>query len=205
MTARKLPAFFALFLVALAALACGGGGGGDVNVGDVTKVADNFAKVKSFKATMSGGAGAPEGLLEYQEPNSVSVTVGSGAQQQQIVCINSDFYVRRAGEWQKVPDGGGSAPGCRANLGASDPKIIGDGIRAATTDPALVKGDQAEVNGKKCQLYAHTAPGGAGSSEFCIADGLPRRIVFKGAGGQAVTITFTDYDKNVEIKAPTVP
>jgi hypothetical protein len=202
MSASKSPALFALLLLGLLALACGGGSSDD-NIGDTdpSKVAGNFARVKSFRATISGGEGSPEALIEYQEPNSVRATVGSGAMEQQIVCINNDFYAKRAGEWQKVPEGGGSNPSCRANLGASDPKVIADGIRAATADPALFKGGQAKVNGKPCQLFVHQVPSG-GSVELCVAGGLPRRIVSKGVGPQAVTITFTEFDKNVEIKQP---
>ena len=37
--------------------------------------------------------------------------------------------------------------------------------------------------------------------QACVADGLPLRIVSK-AGAQSVTITFSDIDKTIDIKAP---
>jgi hypothetical protein len=183
-------------------MACGGGSDKPSGDTDITKVADNFARVNSFKVTIVGGPNDPRATVEYQQPGTVRATAGSGAQEQQIICLDSDFYARRDGQWQKVPQGGGSNPSCRANLGASDPKVIGDGIKMATSDPAIVKGGTAEVGGKACQLYTHNVPGGAGTFELCIADGLPQRIVSKSTSGQSVTLTFSDYGKEMGIKAP---
>jgi hypothetical protein len=54
------------------------------------------------------------------------------------------------------------------------------------------------VAGKRCQVYTYSAAGT--TSELCVADDKPLRIV-SDIGGAKSTIVFTDFD-NVEVKAP---
>ena len=174
--------------------------GQPVSADEIANLSGNFGKVKSFKATISqsGGTAALTGVIEYQQPDRVHVTIGSGATAQEIICIGTDFYVKQgATPWQKVPAGGTN---CRGNLGPADPKALADGINTAAADKSLTKGGQDTVGGTKCQVYSQSMPGGS-SFEMCVANGLPLRLVSKGPG-QSVTITFSDIDKNIEIKAP---
>ena len=171
---------------------------------EVASLAGNFGKVKSFKATISqsGGAAANlQGVIEYSQPDRIHVTIGSGATAQEIICIGNDFYVKQGpSPWQKVPAAQTGGSNCRGNLGPADPQELAKGINTAAADKTLVKGAQETVGGKKCQIYAQALPNGA-NFEMCVADGLPVRIVSK-AGQQSVTITFSDIDKAIDIKAP---
>jgi hypothetical protein len=171
---------------------------------EVANLAGNFGKVKSFKATISqsGGSSASlQGLIEYSAPDRIHVTIGSGATAQEIICIGDDFYVKQgANPWQKLPPAQTKDSKCRGNLGPADPQELAKGINTAAADKTLVKGAQETVAGKKCQIYAQALPTGA-NFEMCVADGLPLRIVSK-AGPQSVTITFSDIDKAIDIKAP---
>jgi len=171
---------------------------------EVASLAGNFGKVKSFKATIaqSGGAAASlQGVIEYSQPDRIHVTIGTGDTAQEIICIGNDFYVKAAkAPWQKVPAAQTGGSNCRGNLGPADPQELAKGINTAAADKTLVKGAQDTVAGKKCQIYAQALPNGA-NFEMCVADGLPLRIVSK-AGSQSVTITFSDIDKAIDIKAP---
>jgi hypothetical protein len=171
---------------------------------EVSSLASNFSKVKSFKASIAqtGGAAASlQGTIEYSQPDRIRVTIGSGATAQEIICIGNDFYVKAGGAaWQKIPSAQTGGSNCRGNLGPADPQELAKGINTAAADKTLNKGGQETVAGKKCQIYAQSLPNGA-NFEMCVADGLPVRIVSK-AGPQSVTIIFSDIDKNIEIKAP---
>jgi hypothetical protein len=164
---------------------------------DVSKLADNFAALKSFRATISaGGAGGLEGKVEYEAPGKVHVTAGSGSVTQEIFCFGSTFYVKPQGStWQTAPPGAN----CRANLGPADPDAIAASLRAVPADK-LTKGSEDSVGGKKCTVYTGSLPSGV---EFgvCVADGLPLRIINKNAQG-AVTLTFSDFDQPLDLKSP---
>jgi outer membrane lipoprotein-sorting protein len=175
--------------------------GSPVSADEVSALAGNFGKVKSFKATISqsGGASASlTGSVEYQQPDKIRVVVGSGATGQEIICVGEAFYFKQGNNpWQKAPPG---AANCRGNLGPADPKALADGINAAAADKTLKKGGQDTVAGKRCQIYAQALNNGS-TFEMCVADGLPLRIVTK-AGTASATIMFSDIDKDFDIKAP---
>jgi hypothetical protein len=88
---------------------------------------------------------------------------------------------------------------CRSNLGPADPDALAAGLRV-TADKPFSKGAEDSVGGKKCTIYTQTLPSGV---EFgvCVADGLPLRIINKNPQG-SVTLTFSDFDKPLGIKAP---
>ena len=206
---RKLISTAALLalICSMATVAAGCSGGSDKNPGtggapggeqDLTRLADNFARLKSFRASISDSSGSGfQGSIEYEAPGSVHVTAGAGGVSQEIMCIGSNFYARPQGSpWQNVANPNAS---CRNNLGPADPDAIAASLRVATEKP-LTKGAEDTVGGKKCTIYTGTLPSGV---EFgvCVADGLPLRIVNRNAQG-AVTLTFSDFDKPLDIKAP---
>ena len=178
--------------------------GSPVSESEITTLSSNFAKVKSFKAAINQAGGttpAVSGTVEFQTPDRIRVSIGAGATSQEIVCIGDQFYFKTGNaEWQKIPASQAGGANCRGNLGPADPKLIGDGITAAAADKSLTKGGQDNVNGKRCQIYAQSLPNG-NTFDMCVADGLPIRIVIK-AGPQTQTITFSDFDRNIDIKAP---
>lgn len=197
------PAFAAGCLLALLAVACSGSddkpkGADSAPSQDVSNLADNFSRLKSFKATIGDGGGGLQGSVEYQAPDRVHVTAGSGSVSQEVLCLGDRFYAKPQGSgWQTVPQGTGN---CRANLGPADPDAIVASLKAVAAVGPLKKGAEDSVGGKKCTVYTQTLPSGV---EFgtCVADGLPLRIVNKAAQG-SVTLTFSDFDKPLDIKAP---
>lgn len=174
--------------------------GSPVSVDEVSALASNFTKVKSFKASIAqmGGPTNIQGVVEYSAPDKVHVVVGSGATGQEITCIGEALYFKRGtGAWQKAPPGSAT---CRGQLGPTNPEELAKGINAAAQDRTLNKGGQETVDGKRCQLYAQSLPNGA-TFEMCVADGLPVRLISKDPQ-QSVTIIFSDIDKPIDIKAP---
>jgi hypothetical protein len=166
---------------------------------EVTSLASNFGKVKSFKATIAQtGTAALQGSIEYQSPDKVHVVVGSGATGQEIICVGDSIYFKRGtGAWQKAPPGSAT---CLGQLGPTNPQELAKGINAAAADKTLNKGGTETVNNKKCQIYSQSLPNGA-SFEMCVVDGLPLRLISKDPQ-QSVTIIFSDIDKPIDIKAP---
>ena len=148
---------------------------------DAAKLAENFSRLKSFRAVIGqgdGGPGALQGTVEYEAPNKVHVTAGSGSVSQEVLCIGDRFYAKPQGSvWQTVPN---NAASCRANLGPADPDAIAASLKVVAAAGPLKKGAEDSVGGKKCTVYTQTLPSGV---EFgtCVADGLPLRIVNKAA------------------------
>jgi hypothetical protein len=173
---------------------------------EVASLATNFGKVKSFRASIAQTSTAQpqapasiQGTIEYSAPDKMHINVGSGVTAQDIICIGeSGYYFKRGNDpWQKAP---ASSPPCRVNIGPADPKVLTEGIKKAAEDKTLNKGGQETVGGKKCQTYAQTIPTGA-TFEMCVADGLPIRLVSKDPQN-TLTVTFSEFDKPLDIKAP---
>ena len=157
---------------------------------ELAGITDGFAKVKSYRATMlieSPGAPAQEGKMEVVAPDKQHLILGGF----EMIKIGNDTYVKIGPSWTKTPSTGAGTPGF-------DVDGVNKSVGNLKTSGA-VKGSTASVNGKTCQLYTSTSP--TGSSETCIADGLPLRVVST-SGGAKTTITFSDYNANIEIKAP---
>jgi hypothetical protein len=169
---------------------------------EVAGLSNNFGKVKSFRATISQTDPNATGTIEYQQPDRIRLTIGSGPTAQEIICVGNDFYLKpsAAAPWQKLPSARTGGADCRGNLGPADPKALAEGINKAAADSTLNKGGMETVAGKRCQIYAQSLPNGL-SFEMCVADGLPLRIVSR-AGSRSSTITFSDIDKPIDIKAP---
>ncbi len=219
----RKSAFFAGLVVALViAVGCGGsdnkdksssnnqdqpaaqstaaqsGSGGNT---DLSGFVDAFTKVKSFKAVITvdpaAGQQKQEGTMEVVLPDkyhlSFTSTGGAGSAVAsgnfEIISIGSDLYTKLGNNWMKQSGGG---------IGRIfDPKQISD---LASASKNYTKGGTDTVNGKKCQVYTQTE--GSTSTELCIADNLPLRVVTSGSGSAKTTLVFSDYDKVGDIKAP---
>ena len=195
-------------LIALLAVACSGSddkpkAASPAASGEAANLADNFSRLKSFRAVIGSGdsPAALQGTIEYQAPDRVHVTAGTGTVSQEVLCIGDAFYAKPQGsDWQTVPS---AAASCRANLGPANPDAIAASLKVVANIGPLKKGAEDSVNGKKCTVYTQMLPSGV---EFgtCVADGLPLRIINKAAQG-SVTITFSDFDKPLDLKAPIQP
>src|SRR3982751_495454 len=98
---------------------------------DAATLAENFSRLKSFRAVIGQGESGPgllQGTVEYEAPDKVHVTAGTGSVSQEVLCIGDRFYARPQGSgWQTVPS---STASCRANLGPADPDAIAASLKA---------------------------------------------------------------------------
>jgi hypothetical protein len=207
---RKLV-YFLSCLVVIPALACGGGkkssssgGSGDTSgqpqstqtsaqtdaAGkDFASFAAAFSKVKSFKATITSNPGSgpqTEATMEVQLPDRYHLTSSTF----ELISIGNDSYVKAGANWVKSASGGAGSLAQITQLAAA---------AAAIPPGQIAKGGTDTVNGSRCQLYTQTI--GGASTEYCLANSLPLRIVITSSSSKS-TILFTDYDKPVDIKAP---
>jgi hypothetical protein len=154
--------------------------------GELTSVYQNILKLKSFRATIStGGTSAVTGTMEEVLPDKFHLTLPGGIE---VINIGNDSYSKSGATWTKST----STAGPRSTLAAAD---ITNQIKALQT-AGVAKGGTDSVNGKTCQIYT------SGDTEYCIdSNKLPLRIV-TGTGTSKATIIFTDFNTNIDIKAP---
>jgi hypothetical protein len=59
------------------------------------------------------------------------------------------------------------------------------------------------VNGKTCQAYVLTVVSTGNTTDVCIADNYPQRVVYH-TGKLDTTATFSDFNGNVVVDRPQV-
>lgn len=157
---------------------------------DLGSLVDGLGRVRSYRARVtleSGATGKLEGTLEAVVPDRFHFTLTGGALGSfELISIGNDTYLRFAGSWTKQ-SGLASAFDVRGVTGSLE------SLRSSR----LNRGGTATVNGKRCQIYASAD----GALETCVADSLPQRIVMK-ASGTTITLVFTEFNANIDIKAP---
>ncbi len=168
----------------------GSTGGAD----EAKKVTEAFGKVRSYRAKMTIEAQGQkqEGTYEFVAPDRLHITMTiPGAGSIETISIGNDSYTKIGNSWTKSPGAG---------FGASfDPKQVQSGVNDLSTAGATKSGSDT-VEGKKCDVW--TLKTAASEVQYCItSDSLPLRVVSSAAGSK-VTIIFTDYNANIEIKAP---
>jgi len=161
--------------------------------GELGAVIENFAKVKSFRAKLtieSPGQPKQEATMEIVLPDKFHMTFsgGGGLPAVEMISIGNDAYLKAGPTWIKQPGSGGGA--------LFDPADISSTISDAG---GAKKGGTETVDGKRCQVYTYTS--GSDSTEVCVSDNLPLRVVTS-SGGAKTTIVFTDFNANITIKAP---
>ncbi|MSQ36587.1 MAG: hypothetical protein EXR63_05560 [Dehalococcoidia bacterium] len=151
-------------------------------------VNDQFSKVKSFRATIAIEAGGQkqEGTIESVQPDRLHVTILG----LEIISIGKDSWIKAGPTWTKQTGTG---------FGAFQAPDVA-GTISGLTGPGVVASGTDTVNGKRCDVFKSPAVNGA-TSEACVADGLPLRVVTESAAGKT-TVVFTDYNKDIKIEAP---
>jgi hypothetical protein len=157
--------------------------------------------VKSFRVSITQtGASNSTTSLEVVQPDQLHLTQKTSQATQELICLNKTVYTNTDGKWTKTDkDPKGNPIDCGALVSSTfNTKAIADGIKQASDAKQIAKGGTDTVNGKKCQIYTQTNPNGT-TADICVADGLLVRVVDKAAGA---TILFSDYNSNINIKAP---
>ncbi len=162
---------------------------------ELQKVVDAYTKVKTFRATLEvEGPGFPKqrGNLEVVMPDKFHAKYPPVADQPgtEVILIGSDTYFKTGDAWTKQ-----AAPQGATVLNASGVQSTVQSL----VEAGASKGPTDTVEGKKCQSYS--ASGQSGKQEICIADNLPLRYSLE-TGDIKTTLTFSDYNKDIEIKAP---
>jgi hypothetical protein len=127
--------------------------------------------------------------MEYVAPDKTKMTIPGASLgmpgELEVIMIGNTTYTKLGNQWTKSTDAG-----LAGNL--FDPNDIDSSMGDIA---GAKKGDTATVSGKKCQLYT------TGTTEVCVADKLPLRIVDNSPEGK-FTILFSDFNGNFDIKAP---
>jgi hypothetical protein len=164
--------------------------------GELQSVAENFAKVKSFRARMTSdrtGAGPSQVEEEYVAPDRLHVSLsGGGAGLTEAIKIGTDTYTKTGSTWTKAPV---------AIPNSFDLKSTADNAVQGLERSTVTKGGTDTVDGKRCQLYHVTRAGESTGVDVCVYNGLPLQIVAQTSNGK-VTIVYTDYNSNIDINPP---
>ena len=149
---------------------------------------DQFSKVRSFRATIAIEAGGQTqtGTIESVQPDRLHITILG----LEIISIGADSWMKLGDTWTKQSGTGFG--------GFQSPDV--QGTVKSFTGPGIVASGTDTVNGKRCDVFKSPATAGA-TSEVCIADGLPLRVVTASAQGKT-TVVFTDYNADIKIEAP---
>jgi hypothetical protein len=67
----------------------------------------------------------------------------------------------------------------------------------------VAKGSTESVNGKTCQQYKLTVTSTGNTTDVCVADKLPLKLVYH-TGKLDTTATFSDYNGDIKIDKPQV-
>jgi hypothetical protein len=204
---RSLLTLAAASFLLVTSVACSGdkkGGLPAATADPETVVQDMLRKVgevKSFRADISVQTGGSETLtaaVEVATPDKLHFTftpsADSGQGEIQAIVLGRDAYLKLGTGWTKVADALPEAL-------ALDPRTTSKDLLDAesTNNVSPVREGQDTVDGKPCQLYTTTTSDM--SSQVCISNNLPRKLVVK-VQGTTITTTFHDFDGKVEIKPP---
>jgi hypothetical protein len=164
---------------------------------DVQNALSNLVKAKSFKGKISvdGGQFKGDGTLEVVTPDKFHLMFNGGQAlgNLELISIGANTYTKTGNTWQKSAGGAGSI--------GIDPTSLTKQVSDVAKTTQATKGGTANVDGKSCQLYTLNDAASKSMTELCIANDMPLRLVASGSGSK-VTITFSDFNSNIDIKAP---
>lgn len=203
-----LVAFGTLVLLAVA---CGGSDGGDDKkvtptsqaVTEVRNAFKNLAKVKAVRAEISAQQMAASGQInltvfkyDFVPPDRYQLTSATGTISR---VINGDLYSFANNVWMKLPEYSGSDYEGFDHF--FNPKFVDELANEIGTTATVEKKGTETVNGKTCQNYVMTVVATGNTTDVCIADNYPLRVVYH-TGKLDTTAIFSDYNGNVVIERP---
>lgn len=160
-----------------------------------------FSRVTSYRLT--GVVTPKEGgqmnmSIEYVAPDRMRMVMkGSDASQNmEMVVIANTTYMNVAGNWTKLEGGMGGAGGMNV-LQTLD---IGE-LMKEMEGGTLTRSGVDVVDGEPCVVYDYTQTDGSGKVWVGVRDNLVRKIEGKDKDS-TFTMTITDINKPIEIKAP---
>lgn len=165
--------------------------------GDVQNALGNLVKAKSFKGTINveGGQFKGNGTIEVVTPDKFHLMFngGGGVGNLELISVGTTTYSKTGNTWTKNNGGAGTI--------GIDPTSLTKQVTDISKTAPTVKGGTDNVNGKSCRIYTMNDAQSKSKTDICIANDLPVKLTIAG-GGSTVTLTFSDFNSNIDIKAP---
>jgi hypothetical protein len=195
--------------------ACGGSEGGsakqsndppvDAAVLEVRNAFKNLAKVKAVRAEISAQQRAASGQInltmfkyDFVPPDRYQLTSATGTISR---VVGDELFAFANGTWTRLPEYSG------ADYAGFDhffnPKFMDELANEIGKTATVAKKGTEMVNGKSCQAYVMTVVATGNTTDVCIADNYPLRLVYH-TGPLDTTAVFSDFNGDVKIDRPQV-
>ena len=208
----RYPAMAIAVIIALTA-ACGGSdGGSDDNKGpqqdkqavqEVQAAFLNLAKVSAVTADIQSQVRQPNGAItqsvfkyDFVPPDRYQLTSASGGISR---VVNDELFSYANNTWTRLDDYSG-----RDYAGFDhffNPKFMSDLAREVGVSATVDKGGTENVNGKSCQAYVLTVVATGNTTDVCIADNYPLKVVYH-TNGLDTTAIFSNFNAKIELPRP---
>src|SRR5215204_5371826 len=198
----------------LLVVACGGSQGGDdkknakpvdSSVTEVRNAFKNLAKVKAVRAEITAQQIGANGQVansvfkyDFVPPDRYQLTSATGTISR---VVNGDLYSFANNVWMKLPEYSGSDYEGFDHF--FNPKFMDELANEIGTTASVEKKATETINGKTCQAYVLTVVSTGNTTDVCIAENYPLRIVYH-TGKLDTTAVFSDYNGNFVIDRPAV-
>jgi len=199
------------FVLLLAA--CVGSNGGDdkksnakpvdASVTEVRNAFKNLAKVKAVRADITAQQIGANGQVansvfkyDFVPPDRYQLTSSTGTISR---VVNGDLYSFANNVWMKLPEYSGSDYEGFDHF--FNPKFMDGLAEEIGTSASVEKKATDTINGKSCQAYVLTVVSTGNTTDICIADNYPLRIVYH-TGKLDTTAVFSDFNANIVIDRP---
>jgi hypothetical protein len=161
----------------------------------VNNALDNLTKQKSLRAEVTTGRrrSTGQGVIEAVLPDKFHLTFnGGGLGNLELITLGDTTYTKSGDAWTKSSG---------QSVLALDLPSLTQQIETITRTAGVTKGAPDSVNGQPCEVYNLEDSQSKSTTQACIADNLPLRLVISMAGTK-ITVTFTEFNGNIDIKAP---
>ena len=199
----------------LFAVACGGSEGGDdkksnakpadASVTEVRNAFKNLAKVKAVRGEISAQQLAANGQVnttvfkyDFVPPDRYQLTSSTGTISR---VVNGDLYSFANNVWMKLPEYSGKDYEGFDHF--FNPKFMDELANEIGTTATVEKKATDTINGKSCQAYVQTVVSTGNTTDVCIADNYPLRLVYH-TGKLDTTAVFSDFNGNIVVDKPPV-
>lgn len=178
-----------------------------VAVNEVKSTFINLSNAKSFRALLSaqtlrpdGTQGLSEFLYEFVLPDKYQLAVPGSATATRVV--GSETFSKAAnGTWSLIPEYSGSDYAGYNKL--FDQKTVAALMEEVGKTATVTKGAMDSIEGKQCQVYTVTDTPTQKTTDICIADRLPVRIIYN-FGQLKTTVVFRDFGASIDLSRPPI-
>jgi hypothetical protein len=174
-------------------------------VKDVQAAFQNLSAVKALRAEISaqqvqanGNVAASVFKYDFVPPDRYQLTSSTGGITR---VIGDETFAFANNAWTRLADYSGTDYAGFDHF--FNPKLMSQLAKEIGGTATVAKGSTDTVNGKSCQMYTLTVISTGNTTEVCIADKYPARLVYH-TGKLDTVATFSDINGNVQIDRPPV-